>query len=94
MTPDQLRAAIARDCPHRLVDYDRHTARFKVRGWRFGPALVAYWRIEHAISSQPNVERQLDHLYRQAQDGSDYAQVKGYLEQASRIRHQITEGLR
>ncbi|WP_405941589.1 hypothetical protein [Streptomyces sp. NBC_00207] len=93
MTPADLRAAIVRDCPHRLDDYDRHTARFKVRGWRFGPALIAYWRIEHAISSQPDVEAELGRLYGLAEDSPDYAGAKDYLAQVSRIRHQISATL-
>lgn len=89
MTPDELRAAIAADCPHRLVDYDRH-----LNGRQPTAAFVRLWRIEHAISSQPDLEQQLDSLYRQAENSADYATAKGYLEQASRIRHEITEGLK
>ncbi|MFE2326101.1 hypothetical protein ACFXD5_19600 [Streptomyces sp. NPDC059385] len=88
MTPDQLRAAIAADCPHRLVDYDRHLASRQPTA-----ADVQLWRIEHAISSRPDLEAQLDELDRQAQDTSDYAEAKSCLEQTSRIRHQIAEGL-
>lgn len=31
MTPDDLRAAIAADCPHRLVDIDAHLAAYQAR---------------------------------------------------------------
>ena len=55
MTPDQLRAAIAADCPHCLPDYDRHLA-----GRKATPAFIRLWRIEHAISSRPDLEQQLD----------------------------------
>lgn len=89
MTPDQLRAAIAADCPHRLVDYDGH-----LNGRQPTVAFVRLWRIEHAISSQPDLEQQLDQLHRQAEDSADYAEVKALLEQASRIRHEIAEGLK
>lgn len=86
---DELRAAIAADCPHRLDDYDGHLA-----GRQPTAAFVRLWRIEHAISSRPDVEQQLDQLYRQAEDSADYAEVKALLEQASRIRHEIAEGLK
>ncbi|MGW9371150.1 hypothetical protein ACWGVR_14205 [Streptomyces xanthophaeus] len=86
---DDLRAAIAADCPHRLVDYDRHLA-----GRQPTPAFVRLWRIEHAISSQPDIEAELGRLNGLAEDCPDYAGAKSYLEQASRIRHQISEGLK
>lgn len=89
MTPNQLRAAIAADCPHRLVDYDSHLA-----GRQPTVAFVRLWRIEHAISSQPDIEARLDQLYRQAADSADRDEVKARLAQASRIRHEITEGLK
>lgn len=89
MTPDQLRAAIAADCPHRLVDYDGHLA-----GRQPTSAFIHLWRIEHAISSRPDLEQQLDSLYRQAQNSADYAEAKALLEQASQIRHKIAEGLK
>lgn len=89
MTPADLRAAIAADCPHRLIDYDRHLA-----GRQPTPGFIQLWRQEHAVSSRPEVEQQLDRLYRQAQDSSDYAEVKACLEEASRIRHEIAEGLK
>jgi hypothetical protein len=94
VSPDALRAAIAADCPHRLDDYDRHLAGFDTRGWIVGPAFIQLWRIEHAISSQPAVEGELDRLYRQAEDSADYATAKDYLEQASSIRHKIAKGLK
>lgn len=94
MTPDELRAAIARDCPHRLDDYDRHAALFEARRWSFGSAVLAYWQREHAISSRPDIEERIDSLYRQAQDCDDYAIAKSYLDQAARIRHEIAEGLK
>lgn len=89
MTDDPLRDAIARDCPHRLVDYDQHLA-----GRQSTAAFIQLWREEHAISSHAAVEARLDRLYRQAQTTSDYATAKDYLEQASRIRHEIREGLK
>lgn len=89
MTPDQLRAAIAADCPHRLVDYDQHLA-----GRQPTAGFIQLWREEHAISSQPDLEQQLDGLYAQAQDSDDYATAKSLLEQASRIRHNNREGLK
>ena len=89
-TPDtaasQLRAAIAADCPHRLIDYDRHLA-----GRQPTAAFIRLWRIEHAVSSQPETEAQLDELYQQAQDSDAAATAKALLEQVSRIRHDITE---
>lgn len=93
MTPDALRAAIARDCPHRLVDFDAHLAAFAARGWTVGPAFTELWRQEHAISSRPDAEAQLDQLYRQAQVSADYPTAKSYLEQASQLRHKIAKGL-
>lgn len=89
MTADELRAAIARDCPHRLVDYDGHLA-----GRPATPAVLELWRREHAISSRPEIEAELDRLYRRAQESDDYAEVKACLEQASRIRHQTIQGLK
>lgn len=88
MTPDQLRAAIAADCPHRLVDYDRHLA-----GRQPTPAFTRLWRIEHAISSRPALEQQLDDLDRQAHNTRSGSEALALLEQASCIRHQIAEGL-
>ncbi|GAA3267986.1 hypothetical protein [Streptomyces lavendulae] len=89
MTADELRAAIAADCPHRLIDFDRHLAAIPAPT----AAFIRLWRIEHAISSQPAIEAELDRLDRLAADSSDYATAKDYLEQASRIRHEIAEGL-
>lgn len=85
---DQLRAAIDRDCPHRLPDYDGH-----LNGRTPTPAFIRLWRIEHAISSQPAIEAQLDSLYRQAADSTDHTTAKRLLEQASQLRRDITEGL-
>ncbi|MET9467415.1 hypothetical protein ABZY44_21930 [Streptomyces sp. NPDC006544] len=65
MTPDQLRAAIAADCPHRLADYDRHLDAFKVRGWQPGPAFIQLWREEHA-ASQAGVDAELEASQRRA----------------------------
>lgn len=87
-TPDQLRAAIERDCPHRLDDYDRHLA-----GREPTPAFIQLWREEHA-ASRPDVEAELDRLYRQAADGRDRDEVMRLLEQASQIRQTIREGLK
>lgn len=88
MTPAQLRAAIAADCPHRLVDYDGHLA-----GRQPTPAIIRLWRIEHAISSRPRLERRIDRLYRQAQKTRFAGRAKRLIAKASRIRHQATEGL-
>lgn len=87
-TAAELRDLIDRDCPHRRDDLDRHLA-----GRDATPADLRLWRTEHAISSQPAVEARLDSLYRQAADSDDYPTAKRLLEQASRIRHNITEGL-
>jgi hypothetical protein len=89
VTPADLRAAIAADCPHRLPDYDRHLADRQTT-----PAFVQLWREEHAISSRPEVEAELDGLYRQVETSADYQEIKGLLEQASQIRHKIREGLK
>jgi hypothetical protein len=89
MTSDDLRAAIAADCPHRLPDYDGHLA-----GRQTTLAFVQLWREEHAISSRPEVEAELDGLYRQVETSADYQEIKGLLEQASQIRHKIREGLK
>ncbi|KIF02222.1 hypothetical protein PL81_31125 [Streptomyces sp. RSD-27] len=89
MTPDELRAAIARDCPHRLVDYDQHV------GLQMPTeAVTRLWRIEHAISSRPWIEQQLDALYRRAEASDDYDEIKACLAEASRIRHEAAEGLK
>lgn len=89
MTPADLRAAIAADCPHRLDDHDRH-----LNGRQPTAAFVWLWRIEHAISSQPDVEAQLDRLYRRVENSADYTEIKSLLEQASSIRYQIREELK
>lgn len=88
-TAAELRALIDRDCPHRRADLDRHLA-----GRDATPADLRLWRTEHAISSQPAIEAQLDSLYRQAADSTDHTTAKHLLEQASQLRHNITEGLR
>lgn len=90
MTPDELRAAIAADCPHRLDDHDDHLADIS----QPTPAFIQLWREEHAVSSRPDLEQHLADLYAQAQDSSDYAIAKQRLEQASRIRHNIREELK
>ena len=89
MTADELRAAITRDCPHRLVDFDGHLA-----GRPATDAFIRLWRIEHAISSRPAIEAELGRLHGLAEDCPDYAGAKNHLEQVSRIRREITEGLR
>lgn len=89
MTPDQLRARIAADCPHRLDDYLAHLA-----GREPTPGVIRLWREEHAVSSRPDIEAELDWLYRQAADGDDYAEIKECLKRASHIRHKIREGLK
>ncbi len=94
MTADDLRAAIARDCPHRLADYDRHVASAKTRGWPLAPAFVELWRREHAISSRPRIEARIDRLYRRAQKTRHGWRAKRLIAKASRIRHEITEGLK
>lgn len=86
---DQLRAAIARDCPHRLPDYDGHLAAID----QATPAFIRLWRIEHAISSQPAVEQQVTDLYEQIQNTDTKAEAGPLFEEISRIRHSITEGL-
>ncbi|GAA3384420.1 hypothetical protein [Streptomyces racemochromogenes] len=94
MTADELRAAIARDCPHRLVDYDAHLANFARHGWPITKAFCEFWRQEHAISSQPRVEARIDRLYRRAQKSRYRWQVRRLTAKASRIRHEITKGLK
>ncbi|WP_405531556.1 hypothetical protein OG592_27180 [Streptomyces avidinii] len=90
MTPGELEAAITADCPHRLPDYQAHWA---LLGWQATPAFIRLWRIEHAISSQPALEAELDRLHGLAEDCPDYAGAKDYLEQVSRIRCQISATL-
>ncbi|MCX4543810.1 hypothetical protein [Streptomyces sp. NBC_01565] len=94
MTPDDLRAAIAADCPHRLPDYDGHLAHFEARRWQPGPAFVELWRQEHAISSRPDVEAELDRLYRRAQATRFGWRARRLIAKTSRIRHEITKGLK
>lgn len=89
MTPAELRAAIAADCPHRLADYDGHLA-----GRQPTDAFLQLWREEHAISSRPRLERRLDRLYRRAQKTRYARRANRLLERASRIRHEIAEGLK
>lgn len=88
MTADELRAAIARDCPHRLPDYDRHLA-----GHQPTEAFIRLWRIEHAISST-GLEARIRDLYRQAQDSRDITEGRALLAEASRIRREAAEGLK
>ncbi|KOU50549.1 hypothetical protein ADK55_18575 [Streptomyces sp. WM4235] len=94
MTPAELRAAIARDCPHRLDDYDRHAAAFEARGWPLGLAFAEFWRQEHAISSRPRVEERIDRLYRAAQRSRFVWRARRLMTKASRIRGKILEGLK
>ncbi|MCY0959948.1 hypothetical protein [Streptomyces sp. H27-H5] len=94
MTPDDLRAAIARDCPHRLDDYDAHRGVFEARGWRLGPAFIELWRREHAIGSRPRVEERIDRLYQSAQNSRFAWRSRRLLAKAARIRHEIAEGLK
>ncbi|MFJ3878030.1 hypothetical protein ACIPW5_11280 [Streptomyces sp. NPDC090077] len=89
MTTDPLRDAIARDCPHRLADYDGHLA-----GRQPTPAVTRLWRIEHAISRDPALETWFDEQYRAAQDTDDYTEAKARLEATSQRRAEITEGLK
>ncbi|MCX4801749.1 hypothetical protein OG594_08805 [Streptomyces sp. NBC_01214] len=88
MTPDELRAAIAADCPHRLDDFDGHLADRAPT-----EAFVRLWRIEHAISSRPAVEQQIADLYEQIQTTDTREQAMPLFEEISRIRHEISEGL-
>lgn len=88
MTPDELRAAIAADCPHRLVDYDGH-----LNSRQPTAAFIQLWRIEHAISSRPAIEQQIADLYEQIQDTDTRAQAMPLFEEISSIRHKIREGL-
>ncbi|MFD6180096.1 hypothetical protein [Streptomyces goshikiensis] len=89
MTPDGLRAAIAADCPHRLADYDAHLA-----GRQPTAGFIQLWREEHAISSQPDVERQIADLYERIQDTDTRDQALDLFEEISRIRHETTKGLK
>lgn len=88
MTPAELRAVIAADCPHRLDDYDRH-----LNGRQPTAAFIRLWRIEHAISSRPRIERRIARLYRRAQKTRSVRRFRRLIAKASRIRHQITKGL-
>lgn len=89
MTPDELRAAIAADCPHRLIDHDSHLATIG----RATPAYIQLWREEHAISSRPRIERRIARLYRRAQKTRSVRRFRRLIAKASRIRHQITKEL-
>lgn len=89
MTPNQLRAAIAADCPHRLGDYDQHRA-----GRQPTAGFIQLWREEHAISSRPRIERRIDRLYRRAQKTRSVWRSRRLIAKASRIRHNIREGLK
>ncbi|MFG2412317.1 hypothetical protein [Streptomyces goshikiensis] len=89
MTPDDLRAAIAADCPHRLADYDAHLA-----GRAPTTGDIQLWREEHAISSQPAIEQQIAGLYERIQDTDTREQALPLFEEISRIRHEIREGLK
>ncbi|MCY0917001.1 hypothetical protein OS965_02270 [Streptomyces sp. H27-G5] len=94
MTPAELRAAIARDCPHILDDYDAHRAAFEARGWQLGPAFIELWRREHAVSSRPRVEERIDRLYRAAQRSRFVWRARRLIAKAARIRHEIAKGLK
>lgn len=79
---DPLRAAIARDCPHRLDDYDRHRARFDAEPT---VAFRVHWWAEHHISADPALEQQIGRLYRQAADSSTRDDVLRLTGEASRL---------
>ncbi|MFD4921179.1 hypothetical protein ACFWNE_07645 [Streptomyces goshikiensis] len=89
MTPDDLRAAIAADCSHRLADYDAHLA-----GSQPTAGVIQLWREEHAIGSQPDAEQQIAELYERIQDTDAREQAMPLFEEISRIRHEIREGLK
>lgn len=86
MTPDQLRAAIAADCPHRLDDYDRH-----LDGRQPTRAFLVLWHEEHAISSDPKLEARHDRLYQAAVATDSLARAKACLEAARRIRARVRD---
>jgi hypothetical protein len=84
VTGDPLRDAIARDCPHRLVDHDTHLG-----GRQPTYAARVLWWTEHHISRDAAIEQQLDELHRRAADIDSRQAARSYLDEASRIRHQI-----
>lgn len=86
MTGDPLRDAIARDCPHRLDDYDRHLA-----GRQPTHAFRVLWAIEHRISSQPRLEARIDGLYRRSQRTRSIRRARRLIGKAGRIRHDIKQ---
>lgn len=86
MTADELRAAIASGCPHRLPDYLRHT-----RGREPTRADLVLWHVEYRISSDPQLEARLDRLHQRAQDATNHAHARRYLERASRIRARVRD---
>lgn len=89
MTPDELRAAITRDCPHRLDDYDRHRA----AAGRNLTAFLALWRTEYAVSSQPDVEARIDRLYAQAVDSDSRDAAMAVFVEVNRIREQAVQAI-
>lgn len=89
MTPDELRAAIAADCPHRLDDYDRHRA----AAGRNEGAFLALWRTEYAVSSQPDVEARIDQLYAQAVDSDLRDEAMAIFAEINQIREQAVQAI-
>lgn len=85
MTAAELRAAIARDCPHRLPDYDRHLA-----GHEPTAAFLVLWHVEWRLSSGP-LEEQIHNLYARAQASETREEARRYFEQVSRIRRQVRD---
>lgn len=84
MTAAQLRAAIARDCPHRLPDYDRHLA-----GREPTAAFLVLWHVEWRISSSRWLEWRLDRLHRAAARSRTRRQAIRRLKKASQIRARV-----
>ncbi|MFD8577360.1 hypothetical protein ACFV1H_18755 [Streptomyces virginiae] len=82
---DELRAAIARDCPHRLDDYDRHQAAARARGWEPTYAARVHWWTEHHISADPALEEQYYGLYEQAAGSDTRDEALRLIGEASRI---------
>ncbi|MER6488776.1 hypothetical protein ABT264_35170 [Streptomyces virginiae] len=82
---DELRAAIARDCPHRLDDYDDHRAAALARGWGQTYATRIHWWTEHHISADPNLEERYYGLYEQAAGSDTRDEALRCIEEASRI---------
>ncbi|KAB1140613.1 hypothetical protein F7R91_35650 [Streptomyces luteolifulvus] len=89
-TPKALREAIARHASQLLPDFDEHWKWAVADAYDIStvPAFMARWWGEYAHARDPRLDAHVRDLeYRAAYECTDSDEAKGFLEEASNIRH-------